>query len=145
MDALDRLQLLLGGQSGWQGLPFDPNDRGAMLQRPPLPGGLQGGGGPPPSLFDLPGEQSRQTSQPSLPLNLRPVPTESELPFALQGGGGYAPGSAKRPERPPEPLNLQAVYNSLFGLPLDLSVGGSMRPGRGLGQTDVRGTYRIPL
>lgn len=139
MDALAQLQQLLNLSAQ---PPLRPEDYAQFRQRMPLSDvGVQNGGVPPPSPFDLPGGSSGRLDQPSSPLNLRPVPTQSQLPLSLMGGG-YSMG--KRFGQTSEPLNLQAAYN-LPGLPVDVSGGSSLRPGRGLGGVDLRAYLRMPF
>ena len=68
-------------------------------------------------------------------------PTQGELPVALTGGG-YSMG--KRLGQTSQPLSVQGGYN-LPDLPVGVSGGTSLRPGRGLGGVDLRAYFRQPF
>jgi hypothetical protein len=150
MQAYVRQQLLARqGQLNLQPgqVPLAPEDQAQFLQRPPIAPGVEpppaNPAAPPPSPFDLPAPSGGYlgSDQPSTPVNLRAVPTRGELPVQLTGGG-YSMG--KRFGQTSQPLSVQGGYN-LPDMPIDVSGGTSLRPGRGLGGVDLRAYFRQPF
>jgi hypothetical protein len=149
MQAFVRQRLAAQGQlnltPGQQ--PIAPDEQAQFLQRPPIAPEVAPSpvtpGVPPPSPFDLPAPSGGYlgSDQPSTPVNLRAVPTRGELPVQLTGGG-YSMG--KRFGQTSQPLSVQGGYN-LPDLPIDVSGGTSLRPGRGLGGVDLRAYFRQPF